>query len=228
MADVTIPNKEEIAQLRRWAQLAFAARCARRVQPLFKHFWPDAPKKHVDAVDAAVRLAEHCASIGSLTDASADDAADAADDAAHAADDHAEAAGVAAFAAAHAATAAFADAAAFAGIATRNDYELLKTVASLAGWDDDTAVPPDVFGPMWPNGAPKGWPPSGQEEETAPVELVIDLEVPDDVEESHVIARLRELVGTMDQMHRGMGGGGLTVSGVKVHVDVEARARVPG
>ncbi len=33
---VNIPTEKEIGQLPRWAQVAFAARCARRVQPLFK------------------------------------------------------------------------------------------------------------------------------------------------------------------------------------------------
>ena len=34
---------------------------------------------------------------------------------------------------------------------------LLQTAASEA-WDDDTPVPQSVFGPLWRNGPPEGWP----------------------------------------------------------------------
>ena len=56
--DMRVPAKEEIAQLPLGAQVAFAARCARRVQPLFTFFWPGAPKKHVDALEKAILFAE--------------------------------------------------------------------------------------------------------------------------------------------------------------------------
>lgn len=36
-----LPTEEEIALLPRWARVAFAARCARRVLPLYLHFWPE-------------------------------------------------------------------------------------------------------------------------------------------------------------------------------------------
>ncbi len=62
MADeVTLPTEEEIAQLPRWARVAFAARCARRALPLFKKYWPDAPKRHPDAIIQAIEFAEQAA-----------------------------------------------------------------------------------------------------------------------------------------------------------------------
>lgn len=69
MSEPQIPTKDEIAALPWWARVAFAARCARRVLPLFQAGWPSAPKKHVHAVTMAVETAER----------SATDAADAAD-----------------------------------------------------------------------------------------------------------------------------------------------------
>ncbi len=57
----TVPIEKEIAALPRWARVAFAARCARRVQPLFQAFWPEAPPEHVAAVDTAITLAERAA-----------------------------------------------------------------------------------------------------------------------------------------------------------------------
>ena len=51
-------TKEDFEKLPRWAVVAFAARCARRVQPLFKAGWPDAPGDSIRAVEHAVDTAE--------------------------------------------------------------------------------------------------------------------------------------------------------------------------
>ena len=53
-----IPTRDEIKQLPRWAQVAFATRCARRVQPLFTAFWPDTPQKYVEVLEQAIVIAE--------------------------------------------------------------------------------------------------------------------------------------------------------------------------
>ncbi|MFN0146596.1 MAG: hypothetical protein ACKVT1_08805, partial [Dehalococcoidia bacterium] len=88
------PSREELVKLPRWARVAFAARCARRVQPLFLKHWPSAPKEHVEALDKAITLAETAARSGraavfdqklTTAAASANAAADAAADAADAA-----------------------------------------------------------------------------------------------------------------------------------------------
>ena len=55
--DIRVPTQEEIAQLPLGAQVAFAARCVRRVQPLFTFFWPNAPQKHTEAVEKAISIA---------------------------------------------------------------------------------------------------------------------------------------------------------------------------
>lgn len=81
MAEVKLPTKEDIAKLPRWARVAFAARCARRALPLFVKHWPDAPKKHVNAVTRAVEVAEQSAASDAPPDA--DTAPDAALDAAN-------------------------------------------------------------------------------------------------------------------------------------------------
>jgi hypothetical protein len=38
------------------------------------------------------------------------------------------------------------------------DFETVRRLAAEKGWTDQTPVPPKVFGPLWPRGAPKGWP----------------------------------------------------------------------
>jgi hypothetical protein len=45
----------------RWAIVAFAARCGRRVEPLFQRSWPQAPEHHVEAVSRSIALAENSA-----------------------------------------------------------------------------------------------------------------------------------------------------------------------
>src|SRR5688572_9068688 len=63
--DTTLPTKEEIERLPRWARVAFAARCARRVLPLFRGFWPAAPAEYAAAVERAVGFVEHAAAAAS-------------------------------------------------------------------------------------------------------------------------------------------------------------------
>lgn len=44
-----------------WSRVAFAAKCARRVQPLFAESWPEAASAVVSAVELAITLAERSA-----------------------------------------------------------------------------------------------------------------------------------------------------------------------
>jgi hypothetical protein len=181
--DFGLPTSVEIAELPRWARVALAARCARRVEPLYAGRWPEAPANHRAAVLRAVEVAEGSAarasSIGSI-----EAAANAAVAAASAAIFEAGKAGSnflaarAADAAALAANAApgmtadaVSNAASAAGLASdsnaaiRRDYELIRRLAAAEHWNDDTPVPPGVFGPLWPDGPPAGWPvnPSAQQ-----------------------------------------------------------------
>jgi len=51
-------------QLPQWAQVAFHARCARQVFPLWDEAWPDAPGEYRDVLEQAIVLAELCAAEG--------------------------------------------------------------------------------------------------------------------------------------------------------------------
>ena len=103
--DEPLVTEGELRQLPRWALVAFAARCARRVQPVFATAWQDAPRAHVKAVDTAIALAESTASVGQAPGANATQVATAAHAAAQAAHAY-TAAAAAAGAAAHAANTA--------------------------------------------------------------------------------------------------------------------------
>jgi multidrug efflux pump subunit AcrA (membrane-fusion protein) len=199
---VELPSKAELNGLPRRAMIAFAGRCALRVQPLFKHGWPEAPKKYLDAIDRAVTLVQTSA-VSPVSTSDLHGAYAGAARAAYAAarvDAAARAADAAAYAAraAHAARAAYARAAAYAADATaaaaaaataataatataaamRRDFELLKAAAEREQWTNDTPVPPEFFGPLWPDGEPDGWPVKEIELDPEPVELVIELDVP--------------------------------------------------
>ena len=156
----------------KWACVAFAARCALRVQPLYD-LPPDHPdrKKNLQAVDLAVRLA--AAGSASLTARSATDAADAANacsaDAGYASAYAAAAAAAAASTACpadpayDAADAAFdaADAAFDAAVdlvpSIRVDFGRVHTlvgqVPSLFNQPID-ATEAGPLGPLWPEGMP--------------------------------------------------------------------------
>jgi hypothetical protein len=54
-------DEDDIQRLPIWARVAFAARCGRRVQPLIRIFWPDAPPEIVQAFAQAVTLTEQSA-----------------------------------------------------------------------------------------------------------------------------------------------------------------------
>ena len=177
--DTSLPSEAEVAALPRWARVAFAARCARRVLPLFRTAWPDAPREYAEAVKRAIEVAERSAASASVGHGAtevaraADVVADAADAissdgyaaavaaaAANAADevvDPTQAAfnsAVVAFLNAVAATARFDGTSA----AIAHDRHLITERVRFEEWDDEAPVSPDVFGPLWPEGPPPGWP----------------------------------------------------------------------
>lgn len=196
-----IPSEKELTRLPLLAMVAFAARCARRVQPLFQDSWTGAPPNHDKAMESAISYAEGIAARKKILDIAAHTVAFTVLEAAEAnasvnapvvakaveAADHAlRAAGYVANRAAHdldkvrsavawaAATAA--DIAAKAAEVTiaartteavayaaaihpiRRDYNFLLGAARKGNWGDSTPVPPEFFGPLWPEGEPKGWP----------------------------------------------------------------------
>ena len=173
-----VPSNEEMRELPNLAIVAFAARCARRVQPLLRAGWPDAPEEELEAVETAIAVAEQYSAtgtaslvetaqsyratetaraaeaVGAQRSANVAYAAEAAYAAARAA---AKAPEAASFAAAGAAEAA-ARASDAARSAIRRDFDQIHRACLVDKWREDTSVPVDFFGAMWPNGAPSDWP----------------------------------------------------------------------
>ncbi len=224
-----LPTEEEIATLPRRAIVAFAARCARRVQPLFKAKWPGAREEgYCAAVDRAITLSEQIAATadanaGTDTYLAANPAQHAAANAAGAHAAHAAHAAEAAVDAAvgdhaanaHAAANAANDAGGVGAHAIRCDFELLRHAAAHLDWTDDTPVPPEFYGPLWPMGIPDGWPrPSEDELPEQPQVLKLEIATPVGMskQESEAFdAKLVELFAAMTVADVRMGGNGLRI-----------------
>lgn len=54
--------KRGVESLPTWAQVAMAARCARRIQPISLHDWPEAPRGHLANIEKTIKSAENAAS----------------------------------------------------------------------------------------------------------------------------------------------------------------------
>lgn len=57
-------TEKELQQLPRWAIVAFATRCARRVEPLLAQVWSKAPYEHIQAISRSITIAESSARTG--------------------------------------------------------------------------------------------------------------------------------------------------------------------
>ena len=101
-----LPSAEEIASLPRLARVAFAARCAARVQPLTGRADPTGQSPDAAVAAAAVTILRVSPKPGEL-------------------------------------------------VLFRHDFERLRRLAKANGWTDETPVPPEVFGPLWPGRVPK-------------------------------------------------------------------------
>jgi hypothetical protein len=191
-ANLTVERLEgKVAKLPRWAKLAFAARCVRRVQPLLGAGPADVEGEPVARAIALAEGAATRAGVGIDPDELAG-ARDAADQRAlvlaSESRDDARMRAVVAEAASVAADAAYGsivhsegkdvveaaqhtqEASELAGVgelaatAVLRDLDLLLEAARLQSWTDDTPVPPESLGPLWPAGPPPGWPQAAETE----------------------------------------------------------------
>lgn len=248
MAD--LPRPDELKRLPRWARVANAARCARRVQPLFSALRPNAPEEDSIAIDEAITVAERSAAAADNAPAAASNAAAYASIASynaiedddvtpHAASNAASAASSAAYSAtAYSAAHDYGggDAGALRAATAVNvgdwmkdaiwrDFDFLVRAAREGEWDDSTPVPPEFFGPLWPKGEPPGWP--VKEASSADRELVVEIDVPADASDEDVIRTVCELADEADTLHRAYGGRGLQVNDVEVFNEAHVREGVP-
>lgn len=187
MSQVKLPTAAEIAGLPRWSRVALAARSARRVLPLYRHGWPNAPAAYSLAVEQAVEAAERAARTASPPDnlsalsamakeasdqlaaITNDDetpygayAADAALLSLEAIEDLSPGAVVTSSlnSARRAATYFGPDPVQWVERGIAHDFQVLSAHAREGDRVGDGPPPPEALGPLWPDGEPKPWPPS--------------------------------------------------------------------
>ncbi|MCE9567598.1 MAG: hypothetical protein K8U57_36825 [Planctomycetes bacterium] len=167
----TLPTEDEIAKLPRWARVAFAARCARRVLPLFLYLKPQTKPDGLRSQRLRLERADLAASSATAIEprtwyGDADWPDNPIDKAAHAILQSSTATILEATGRGEPSRAAMAVQTAVAGAEPiadivpfiRRDFDHVAKLAEWQHWTDDTPVPPEVFGPLWPEGPPKGWP----------------------------------------------------------------------
>lgn len=241
-----VPVYDEIRNLPSWVRVAFAARCARRVSQLYHPAWPKVIEKYITEIEKAVRLAEHASAIAAAdyTASNIDyflsrtpgDHQTAALAANHAVIETAALAANAVYTTAADSktadyntklTATAVAAAAAAGRRTinsqlRHDFEIVYGLAVANAWTDKTPVPPSVFGPLWPDGPPKGWP----KPEKAAKELHFEFNVPDDMTIDDAIEFVKQLSLELCKLDVAAGGHGVAIQ-PPLEMDVPMLAKNP-
>lgn len=96
----------------------------------------------------------------------------------------------------------------------RHDFELIRAAAAAEKWTDETPVPPEFFGALWPFGVPNGWP---KDEKETRQEMLIELVVPEDISDEDLDALVLRHVLAADELHAAAGGSGLRVDAVEVY-----------
>ena len=109
--------------------------------------------------------------------------------------------------------------------AMRRDYEFVRQAAEAEGWTNETPMAPAFFGPLWPDGAPEGWP---AEEETCEGHvLALEIDIPDDVSDDEAVEAVRELAAAADAVHRKYGGSGLRVRDLEIYGEADVPEPAP-
>jgi hypothetical protein len=225
-----LPTEEEIANVPHWAGVAFAARCARRVLPLHSHFWEGETDYHRQDVSNAVETAEVSAASGEKTTtgkAWANEAANSTPNlhSSFAAWAAADATGAIVGVRVNGASAVRA-ASGIANLAPiiRRDFDHLAKLAQWQRWTDDTPVPPEVFGPLWPEGAPAGWPadPEVPQRAELPLELLSRARVLEQMTEDEAV----NLFNTINAYYIARTGNRLTMEDLRPLIAVSELAEV--
>ncbi len=198
-----LPSEDEIAELPRWARVAFAARCARRVLPLYIHSWPDGKSPYQVELQSIVDLEQlagttnpnaqyprnricHGTIFAGMPEVAAQIASLLGDlilpiltpisqvKSFHGSMEKAAAA-----------SRGIEDVTPF----IRRDFDHIEKYADWHRWTDETPVPPEVFGPLWPEGPPKGWPadPDVLQRADLPLELLSRAKVLEQMTEDETV-----------------------------------------
>lgn len=104
--------------------------------------------------------------------------------------------------------------------ACRWDLELNRALARTLAWDHRTGVRSELFGALWPSGAPETWP--EEESRVQHSEIHLEITAPPDANQDEFLSYVERLVVTLDQLHRRLGGAGLELTGMNLDGPVDA------
>lgn len=225
--DTTLPIEEEVTQLPIWAQVALAARCARRVVVLFPNGWTGTPGRWSE-LRRIVGYSEESATLGRSSDGfigvligkdqqvgallpiivsnTVIEAASAANFLIYS--DGAGSAYPAVTEAAAAISEVIPDTPL---LSIRRDFDALLRLSEWQHWNNDTPVPPDVFGPLWPEGAPPSWP--ADPDVPHRDEFVATALVKDDTPPRHVVDEVLNVFNAINRYYIARTGQRLTLEG---------------
>ena len=251
-----LPSKEDLRRnLSRRGMVAYAVRCAQRVQPLYRSL----PAKDRAALDRVIDAAAAFVSgggeaiVGICAPAVAIDGARAAPYApsvVYAAGRAAAYAYAGADAAGRAAAnAAYATARVYPATAAAawRDYKTLRRLCRKSAGELGDPMELDQLGPLWPKGEPEWFrnppalpdepedaeaEPAEQEEPEQPepcgdYELVLELDVPAGVSEGELLDVAKRLSQHADRLHRAIGGKGLKVNRLEILESADVPEEVP-
>lgn len=237
-----LPTQEEIEGLPRWARVAFAARCASRVLPLFTQLIPNPNQDDVSTLQnclfRTIQATRKSHPFGSAWDSATDvmaradvlDAGKVANaiglaeyssrcyeyDALRIGLDEADKESIRA--ATKAAEFAEQSAASFGSIASaaRKDFDHLVIQNELNKWTDNSPVPPEIFGPMWVEGYPRNWPTSV--EHSRSTGLCYEVAKQQEVDDGELIRETLNIFNALNEYHISRGGQPLTLSDLQLYL----------
>lgn len=216
----TMPTEEEIAKLPRWARVAFAARCAIRVFPLYSAYWPEG-RVHQELEARTLRECEESAreaklqytkrvafgtvfqGMHPLSSVASTAVADAFGVLLASGGDPTDVLRTVKNIQTGLATAI--DLTAF----IRRDFDQLFRSSVSSDWTADSPVPPEVFGPLWPEGPPKGWPVEPNASKHA--DIALEVVNRDGLDERVIEDEVVNLFNAMNRFHIARGGRPLTL-----------------
>lgn len=234
---------DELRQLPSRAIVAFAYRCAKRVQQLVNYGWKAMPTHFLEGVDDELRFAEATSRTGTpatyvvsgeiprrFGSECGRNAAEAARQAALAArvidEEHKDRANLLN----HGAMAALRSLAAVSAIenqidagaptvqmANLRDYQRLVQLAKEETWTNTSPVDIDLLGPLWPPGTEPPWAkPAEPNEQVEPEKIELTIRIPAGATQEEIDEIIANLVAGASKMHQSHGGSGLIVDAIDV------------
>jgi hypothetical protein len=234
-----LPTEGEVANLPWWARVAFAARCANRVLPLLQESWPDISDDYLAEVLSSLKAATKAADQAVRDPEVAGIFRLGAADAAHhvstrALNEGRERASKIAFVTALAINTAYAEDTprqvnlAWGALAhawnllhesgkkvVREEFDRLKSLAEWQAWTNDTPVSQEVFGPLWRDGPPLGWP--ADLIPTPPTNFYIGVSQQESLEQ-RLVEETLNVFNALNEYHVSRGGQPLTLADLQPFV----------